>query len=146
MSEPTVSDVPAIIEHDASERTAAVAAAAAAQIDQAQKDAEAIARAAQQTDLGGRIQSMHEENQSWRATLEQRLADQKAEAAAQAEALKASILEAISTRQSQQVVVPVPEPESASVEHASNSPPTDTTKEKTSSNPSEPHRRLRRVL
>jgi hypothetical protein len=145
VTDATINDVTAIVEGEASKRTEAVAVAAAAQIDQANRDAEAIARAAQASDLGVQIKSNHEENLTWRASMEQRLTEQKAEAAAQAEALKASILEAISTRQSPPLPVASPVVESASVEPASNSPPKDTTKEKTSSKPEAPQR-LRKVL
>jgi hypothetical protein len=132
-TEATVENIPAIVDEEANRRAADVAATAAAQIDQAQKDAEAIARAAQQTELGSHIQRIEQETATWRAQMEANLRAEAEARAAQAEALKASILEAISKPPLPEAppVVVEAEPANVSEEPKPNSKPQDTTTEKT---------------
>jgi hypothetical protein len=139
---PKVEDIPAAIEGEVQSRTDAVAAVAAGQIDQAHKDAEAIARAAESTHLATRLQSIEEGNTQWREQMEAKLLTSQAETAAAIAASQQLILDKLSQSkppETTQIVEALP---AASVEQEPNSKQQDTTKEKTQS----PQQRVRRVL
>lgn len=75
------SSIPEAVNAEVENRTADIAANAAAQVDQANKDAEAIARAAAATNLGERINSVEGNIAQWKSDQQTAMANLKAEQA-----------------------------------------------------------------
>jgi hypothetical protein len=104
-----MTDTPeAAVNAEVDRRVQGVADAAAAQIDQANKDAEAIARAAVQTDHVARINELEGKFSSWQSETMQRLETTKAETLALIEASQASILSRLPPPPPPIVTVPPP--------------------------------------
>lgn len=143
----TVGEIPEVIEDEVQNRTVSIAAAAAQQVDDANKDAEAIARAAIASEHGARLQAMQEENATWRGQMETRLAETQAATAAAVEASRLSILEALSKAQTPPATVvtePVIPVASEHEEPEHNSKPQDTTAAEKKP-PQEPQRQRRAI-
>jgi hypothetical protein len=85
------SSIPEAVNVEVNNRTAEIAASAAAQVDQANKDAEAIARAAASTELGMRLNSLEGNVQSWRTEQEANLARIREEQAASLASIQAML-------------------------------------------------------
>jgi len=79
---PEVPSIPEAVNAEVESRTQAIAETAAAQIDAANRDAEAIARAAQQSEHVARVNELEGRLGTWKSDLETQIAATKAETAA----------------------------------------------------------------
>jgi hypothetical protein len=125
-------------------RVAEVAAVAVAQVDQANKDAEALARAAAQSEYIARLNAVEGSVATWQNEMTTRLEAQRAEHRAELEAMRLSISQSSTPLPTPPVVTVLPEvnPESVDEEQGRNSKPQDTTpKEKETSQPQSQHRK-----
>src|ERR1700677_2306444 len=137
MADPTVTEA---VNSEVNGRVEAVASVAAAQVDQANKDAEALARAAQQSEHMARLNALEGNVSSWKTETEARLAKQQEEITAAIAASQASILAQLAPPPPPPVPVPVVEKVDPS---AIDAPKPNSNATDTSPKPSGPPQRVR---
>lgn len=85
------SSIPEAVDDEVTRRTAEIAATAAAQVDQANRDAEAIARAAAASDHAARLSSIEGSVTQWQNQTNQTIAEMRADYEAKLTELRLSI-------------------------------------------------------
>lgn len=143
------SSIPEAVNAEVGKRTEEIAASATAQIDQANRDAEAIARAAASTELGSRLSSLEGNVSTWQQQQEQRLTEMGTKQSEFLSSIQAMLAQRAPPSSEVIVTTPVVDPEkvaaSAQSEHGKPGEQTETPPQpKPTPSPSQPARR--RVL
>jgi hypothetical protein len=138
-------DVNDAINREVNSRVEDVAAVAAAQVDAANKDAEALARAAVVSETGARLSALEGNVSQWQAATEARLTKHQEEITAAIAASQASILAQLAPPPPPPVKVePIPEVKPSDIEgQKPNSNGTDTSQKP---EPKGPPQRVRKLL